>query len=78
MNKGHPTSSKPVLSILVNGKEASVTDLENRRGQMVPNTQENGERTELTAKADLFMLTEISTMATGPTIKPTAVVSIST
>ena len=53
-------------------------DLENKLGLTALNTPESGERTELTAKEDLFMLTEIFMMATGPMTKQMDVESIST
>ena len=77
VNKDHHTNSKLVLSILVSGREDSVTDLENRPGLMVLNMQENGEKIELMAKVDLSMLTETFMMVTGPTIRLMVVESIS-
>ena len=53
-------------------------DLENKRGQMVQSTQENGEKIEPMEKEDSSMLTAIFMMDTGLTTKPTVVVFINT
>lgn len=55
-----------------------MTDLASRLGQTALSTPESGERTELTEKEDLFMLTEIFMMGTGRTTKLMDVESIST
>ena len=52
-------------------------DLENKPGPTVLNMLESGERTELTARADSSMLTEIFMMATGQMTKLMVVESIS-
>ena len=75
-NKDSHINLKLVLSILVNGKVASAMDLENRHGLTVLNTQVNGEKTELTAREDLFMSTVIFMTDIGLMIKLTVVESI--
>lgn len=53
------------------GGADSATALVNKLGQMALYTLVNGVRTELMVKENSSMLTEMSMMATGQTIKPT-------
>ena len=64
------TPSLPRLNTLESGKEDSATDMENKFGLMVLATSVSGKKTALTAKANLFMLTEMYMKDSGPTIKP--------
>ena len=52
--------------------------LASRLGTMEQSTLVNGEKIEHMEKAVSYMLTEIYTMATGPTIRQTAVVFTNT
>jgi hypothetical protein len=55
-----------------------VMDMENKFGPMVLATSESGRKTAHTARVNLFMLTETSTRACGPTIRRTAMVTTNT
>lgn len=63
--------------MLENGREVLEMATENSHGLMVLSILESGGRTELTEKADLFMLMVISMMASGLMIKQMATEFIS-
>lgn len=56
---------KQELPILDSGSEASEMAMESKFGQMVHATKDIGKTTELMAKENLFILTEIFTKAIG-------------
>lgn len=62
-----------MTSSLLIGKSAHKSDRarESKSGQMAPCTKVGGKTAKLTARADLFTLTAMSTMVCGLTIRPT-------
>ena len=60
------------LYIVDNGSEDSDTDMENKLGQTVRNMKVSGRTTKLMDVESSTMLMEMSSMASGRTIKPTA------
>jgi hypothetical protein len=60
------------------GKEDSVMDMVSKFGLMVLATSVSGKKTARTAKENLFMLTETSMKACGPTIRRMAMVTTNT
>ena len=78
VSRGNLTSSRQAPYILVNGKEDSAMDLENRLGPTARNMLVNGEKTEHMEREDSSTLTETSITVIGQTIRRMAAEFINT